>query len=140
MPDPFNLERFVAAQQNVYEQALAELRLGKKLSHWMWFIFPQLAALGSSRASTFYGIGSLEEARAFLSHDVLGPRLGQCTRAACRHDRRSAFEIFGADDVKFRSSMTLFAAAKPDQECFSQAIDQFFGGVRDAATLAFLTS
>lgn len=138
MSDSFNLERFVAAQRADYATALAELRRGQKQSHWIWYVFPQLAGLGFSETSRFYGVGSLEEARAYLEHPTLGPRLGECTSAACAHRGRTARQIFAGDDVKFRSSMTLFAAAGPGERAFADALGQFFDGIGDPATLAIL--
>jgi uncharacterized protein (DUF1810 family) len=135
----FDLERFVEAQERVYEQALAELLEGRKQSHWMWFVFPQLAGLGRSATAQYYGIGSSEEARAYLEHVVLGTRLLECTRAVCRHRQRSAEAIFGSvDAMKFRSSMTLFEAVGEDPALFTQALELFHGGERDQATLALL--
>lgn len=137
--DRFDLHRFVDAQAPVYAQALAELRRGRKESHWMWFVFPQLAGLGRSGMTRFYAIGSLDEARAYLAHPLLGPRLGECTAAVLLHPEQSAEAIFGSiDAMKFRSSMTLFEAASDGAGTFGQAIDSFFGGTRDAATLALL--
>jgi uncharacterized protein (DUF1810 family) len=134
-----NLERFVEAQSGVYDAALAELLNGRKQSHWMWFVFPQLAGLGRSPAARFYGIASAEEARAYLMHPVLGARLLECTRAVCRHRDRSAEAIFGSvDAMKFRSSMTLFEAVAEDPAPFSEALDLFSGGTPDQATLALL--
>jgi uncharacterized protein (DUF1810 family) len=134
----FDLSRFVAAQAPVYEQALAELRRGRKESHWMWFVFPQLAGLGRSPTALFYAIPSLDEARLYLAHDLLGPRLVECTRIVLGHRGASAEAIFGAvDAMKLRSSMTLFEAAG-GQEPFAEALHLFFGGVRDPATLALL--
>jgi uncharacterized protein (DUF1810 family) len=136
MEDPYDLKRFETAQADVYEDALAELRRGRKTSHWMWFVFPQIAGLGMSPTAQFYAIGSLEEARAYLAHPVLGPRLGDCTAAANAHVGRSAREIFGRpDDLKFRSSMTLFAQAAPGEAGFAQALAGFFGGEPDRLTL-----
>jgi len=138
--DPFNLARFVEAQAPVYAAALAELRSGRKQSHWMWFVFPQLAGLGRSPTARFYAIGSIEEARAYVTHPLLGPRLFECTEAALAHRDRSAEGIFGpVDAMKFRSSMTLFEAASDDAGAFGQALDSFFDAARDAATLALLT-
>jgi uncharacterized protein (DUF1810 family) len=130
------LSRFVEAQQDVFETALAELRAGRKRSHWMWFVFPQLRGLGRSSTAAFYGIASLDEARAYLAHPVLGPRLREATHAVLRHAGRSALEIFGSpDDLKFRSSMTLFAIAAEDAgEPFAEALRQFYGGAADEAT------
>jgi len=137
--EPYDLDRFVAAQEGVYTRALAELQAGEKRSHWMWFIFPQIAGLGSSPKAQRYAIGSLGEAGAYLEHPVLGPRLRTCTAAVNAVAGRSAHAIFGApDDVKFRSSMTLFAAAAPDEPLFAQALTQYFGGSPDPLTLAKL--
>lgn len=134
--DPFRLRRFVDAQDGAYRTALAELQRGRKTSHWIWFVFPQIAGLGSSATSQFYAIRSIEEARAYLAHPVLGPRLKACVAAVMGHARRSAREIFGSpDDLKFRSCLTLFAAAAPDEPLFRHALEAFFGGVADAATL-----
>ncbi len=137
--DRFDLERFVDAQAPIYAEALTELRRGRKESHWMWFVFPQLAGLGSSATARFYAIGSLDEARAYLVHPLLGPRLGACAEAVLGHSERSADAIFGSvDAMKFRSSMTLFEAASDGAGTFGQALDSFFDGVRDAATLDLL--
>jgi uncharacterized protein (DUF1810 family) len=137
--DRFDLSRFVDAQAPVYAGALAELRRGRKESHWMWFVFPQLAGLGRSSTARFYAIGSLGEARAYLKHPVLGPRLAECTAAVLAHRGRSAEAIFGSvDAMKLRSSMTLFEAADGDPGTFGQALDSLFGGMRDTATLALL--
>jgi uncharacterized protein (DUF1810 family) len=134
--DPFQLERFVAAQEGIYEQALAELQQGKKRSHWMWFIFPQIAGLGSSSTAQFYAINGAEEARAYLAHPVLGPRLLACAAALLPHSGRSASEIFGyPDDLKLRSSLTLFAAVNDEQAVFKQLLEQFYAGQPDPATL-----
>lgn len=135
----FDLERFVDAQARIYEQALEELRAGRKESHWMWFVFPQLAGLGRSRMAQFYGIKGGSEARAYLTHPLLGMRLRECTRAVTAKGNRSAEEIFGSvDALKFRSSMTLFEAVSDDPEPFARAIQRFYGGERDAATLRLL--
>lgn len=132
------LERFVAAQEGVYETALAELTAGQKRSHWMWFIFPQLAGLGHSEMARHYAIRSLDEARAYLAHEVLGPRLRTCVNAVLAHPDRPAEKIFGAvDAVKFRSSMTLFDAVKP-KAGFARALDTFHAGARDPRTSALL--
>ncbi|SFL16448.1 DUF1810 domain-containing protein [Methylobacterium pseudosasicola] len=139
MAEPYNLERFVAAQEGVHERALAELRAGEKRSHWMWFIFPQIAGLGSSPMAQRYAIGSLDEARAYLAHPVLGPRLRTCTAAVSGVTGRSAHAIFGSpDDMKFRSSMTLFARAAPEEPQFAEALARYFGGEPDPLTLAKL--
>ena len=139
MDDPCNLERFVAAQAPVYSTVLAELDAGRKRSHWMWFIFPQLAGLGRSAMARQYAIASLDEAAAYLAHPVLGARLLECSALMARVEGRSAHEILGdPDDMKFHSSMTLFARAAPLEPVFRQCLDKFFGGVDDAATLALL--
>lgn len=134
--DPFDLQRFVAAQDGVYRQACAELRGGRKRSHWMWFVFPQIAGLGFSPIAQFYALSSLDEARAFLAHPVLGPRLRECADLVNRIEGRSLYDIFGdPDEVKFRSSMTLFERAAPEEPVFARALDKFCGGVRDPLTL-----
>ena len=136
MPDPFNLERFVTAQASCYERVVTELRHGHKASHWMWFIFPQIAGLGRSPTAQFYALASLDEARAYLNHPVLGPRLVECTAAANGVPDGSAYDIFGGiDEVKFRSSMTLFAVAAPEEPVFQGALDRFFEGRKDPLTL-----
>lgn len=141
MDDPYNLGRFVEAQDSggTYDQALAQLQLGKKTSHWMWFIFPQIAGLGSSPTSVRYAIKSLAEARAYLKHDVLGPRLLECARAITTHTGRSAADIFGGIDArKLHSSMTLFLRAAPGETIFKAVLAQFFGGEPDPATDSLL--
>ena len=131
--DPHNLARFEAAQAPVYGQALEELRAGRKRSHWIWFIFPQIAGLGISAMSRRYAIGSLEEARAYLAHDVLGPRLRACTAAACAHRGVSARAIFGVpDDAKFRSCMTLFGVLDPAFGVALEALLRRGAGCRNA--------
>ena len=143
MDDPFDLERFVKAQGGIYPLALAELRAGQKRSHWMWFIFPQLAGLGGSPTAQTYAIRTLAEARAFLAHPVLGPRLVECVQAANAVRERSAGDIFGyPDELKFRSSVTLFhvAAAPQDKAPFKQALDKYFEGEGDPLTLTKLES
>ena len=135
--DPFNLERFVAAQDQggVYDRALDELRRGRKTSHWMWFVFPQIAGLGQSQMSRTYAISSLDEARAYLRHPVLGPRLIECARIVANARAGSAEQIFGGIDAqKLRSSMTLFLRAEPSQAVFQQVLDRYFGGQPDPAT------
>jgi uncharacterized protein (DUF1810 family) len=135
----FDLERFVAAQQGIYPQALAELKRGRKQSHWMWFVFPQLAGLGRSETARFYAIASAEEARAYLAHPLLGARLRECAAAVLAHRGRGAEAIFGpVDAVKLKSSMTLFAAVAAGPAPFAAMLDAFFGGERDAATLALV--
>jgi uncharacterized protein (DUF1810 family) len=136
MDTDFNLERFVEAQQGVYDQALAELQAGRKRSHWMWFIFPQIAGLGQSAMARKYAIASEDEAAAYLAHPVLGPRLRTCAAAAAAHDELAADDIFDTpDNLKFHSSMTLFADVAPDEAVFQTCLDQFFGGEPDPATL-----
>jgi uncharacterized protein (DUF1810 family) len=137
--DPFNLQRFVDAQDRVYDQVLAELRAGRKRSHWIWFIFPQLAALGNSSTAKHFGIDSLSEAQAYLAHPVLGARLRECTRLVMAIDGRSVDDIFGwPDNLKVRSSMTLFARAGDDNADFLAVLDKFYGGEQDARTRALL--
>ena len=137
--DPFHLERFVNAQASCYEAALAELRRGRKTSHWMWFIFPQIAGLGRSSTAIYYAIQSLDEARAYLDHPVLGPRLRACTEALLTHGGESAEAILGSiDAMKLKSSMTLFAEAADDAGLFERCLGAFFGGARDAGTLRLL--
>ena len=139
--DPYDLKRYVEAQRPVFEQVLAELRRGRKESHWMWFVFPQIAGLGRSTTAREFAIGSLDEARAFLAHPVLGPRLRDCTALMLRVEGRSAADILGAvDSAKFRSAMTLFAEADPDEPIFAQAIGRYFDGDPDPLTLERLRS
>jgi uncharacterized protein (DUF1810 family) len=136
MTDRFNLQCFVEAQEPVYEQVRRELRAGRKESHWMWFVFPQIAGLGQSPMSRRFAISSLEEASAYLAHPVLGPRLKECATLALEVEDKSAPDIFGpVDAVKFRSSMTLFAKAAPGGSVFEQCLEKFFGGEADPATL-----
>lgn len=131
-----DLARFVAAQDPIIDRALAELRAGRKRSHWMWFVFPQIAGLGHSDMARRYAIASLGEARAYLAHPVLGPRLEACTRAVLSLEDRSVCDIFGfPDDRKFHSSMTLFAHAAPANDLFRDALNKYFGGEWDKATL-----
>jgi uncharacterized protein (DUF1810 family) len=134
---PHDLQRFVNAQDEggTYARALAELRAGRKVSHWMWFVFPQLAGLGSSAMAQRYAIGSLPEARAYLEHPLLGQRLRECARALLGIEGRSAEQIMGAiDAVKLRSSMTLFSRAAPEEPLFVAVLDRYYGGERDEAT------
>ncbi len=139
MDDPFNLNRFVEAQSADYEEVLAELRAGRKRSHWIWFIFPQFKGLGRSSTSEYYGIGSIDEAAAYLRHAVLGQRLVECTTLVNRIEGRSVDEIFGfPDNLKFRSSMTLFAQAAEDSTVFNAALEKYFGGAPEARTLELL--
>lgn len=141
MPDdPFDLARFVEAQATTYDQALAELRAGRKESHWIWFVFPQIAGLGSSAMNRRYAISSLEEAVAYLDHPVLGARLRECVDAVNGLEGRSARQVFGADDVKVRSSLTLFHRAQPGEPRFSDALAKYFGGEQDTATLQRLAA
>lgn len=136
MQDPFNLDRFVTAQAACYERVLAELRRGRKATHWIWFIFPQIAGLGRSPTARFYAIGSLDEARAYLHHPVLGPRLEECTAIVNAVPDGSAYDIFGGiDELKFCSSMTLFAIVAPDNPAFQAALDRYFEGKKDPFTL-----
>jgi uncharacterized protein (DUF1810 family) len=137
-----DLERFVEAQANgVHAKALDELRAGRKVSHWMWFVFPQVAGLGSSPTSRRYAIGSIEEARSYLDHPVLAPRLVECTQAVLSHPDRTAREIMGTpDDAKLRSSMTLFALAADSEPAFQQVLDTFFDGERDPRTMELVGS
>ena len=139
MSDPYNLRRFVDAQDPVYHRVLAELRHGRKTSHWMWFIFPQLKGLGHSATAEEYGIGSRDEAEAYLQHPILGARLRECTELVNQVENRSIEQIFGyPDDLKFRSSMTLFAHVAPQDRIFQDAIEKYFGGERDRLTLQYL--
>jgi uncharacterized protein (DUF1810 family) len=138
MSDPFELQRFVDAQDRVYAKVLKELAAGRKQSHWMWFIFPQVAGLGFSAMAQRYAIGSRAEAVAYLAHDVLGPRLIECTGLVMNVSGRSIHDILGSpDDLKFRSSMTLFDAVS-DNPLFSGALVSYFAGAKDAATLDHL--
>jgi uncharacterized protein (DUF1810 family) len=135
--DPHQLERFVTAQDRAgtYESALAELRAGRKRGHWMWFVFPQVAGLGRSATAQTYAIASLDEARAYLEHPVLGPRLAQSARVLTELPGSSAEAIFGSiDAIKLRSSMTLFARAAPENPLFGQVLGQYYDGVGDRAT------
>jgi uncharacterized protein (DUF1810 family) len=136
-PDP--LDRFLAAQAAVYADALAELRVGQKRTHWMWFIFPQLRGLGHSETARYYAIASRAEAVAYSRHLVLGPRLTECTNAVLAIDGKSAQEIFGSpDDLKFRSSLTLFAEVAPSDAVFARALQKFFDAAPDEKTLNLL--
>ena len=139
MEDPFDLARFLNAQAGVYPQVLAELQAGQKRSHWIWFIFPQMKGLGSSSHAQFYGIGSLDEAAAYWRHPVLGPRLEECTRLVIQVEKRSIQQILGyPDDLKFRSSMTLFSRADSEAAVFPQALDKYFASQPDPLTLELL--
>lgn len=136
MTDPYNLQRFVDAQEPIYEQARAELRAGRKRGHWMWFVFPQLAGLGASPMAQRYAISSLAEAAAYLDHSLLGRRLRECTLLVIAVEGRPIRKIFGyPDDLKFRSSMTLFARAAPDSRLFAEAIHTYFPDGFDPLTL-----
>jgi uncharacterized protein (DUF1810 family) len=138
MTDQFDLHRFVDAQAPVYAQVMSELRHGRKRSHWMWFVFPQIAGLGHSAMAHRYAIASRDEAVAYLEHPTLGSRLCECTQTVCAIEGRSLDEIFGSpDDLKFRSSMTLFEAVSGDP-LFRSALDKFCAGESDTATLAIL--
>ena len=139
MPDPYSLERFVEAQRPVYDRVRAELRAGAKLSHWMWFVFPQLAGLGQSAMAQKYAISSLAEASAYLEHAMLGAHLRECTGLVNAIQGRTVRQIFGTpDDMKFRSSMTLFSRATADRAIFVSALDKYFGGEPDRLTLELL--
>jgi uncharacterized protein (DUF1810 family) len=138
MSDPFDLERFVAAQAQVYSRVAAELSDGRKRSHWMWFIFPQIEGLGSSATAQSFAIRSRAEAAAYLAHGILGPRLVECTRLVLAVKNRTIHDILGSpDDLKFRSSMTLFGAVSGNP-VFGQAISVYYGGAGDKATLEIL--
>lgn len=135
MPNNHDLQRFVEAQHSHYEDALAELRAGYKQSHWMWFVFPQIAGLGRSAMAERYAIADLDEAVAYLQHPVLGRRLEECAQALLQHSGRTARQILGSpDDLKLRSSMTLFAAAAPEKALFQQILDVFYDGKADQET------
>jgi uncharacterized protein (DUF1810 family) len=138
--DPFNLSRFVQAQDETYTQALSELKLGRKESHWMWYLFPQLDGLGSSPITKRYAIKSEDEARAYLKHPTLGPRLLECAEAILSVDGKSACEILGSpDDLKLKSCATLFAHVSPSGSVFEQILKKFYSGEPDPATLRLLT-
>jgi uncharacterized protein (DUF1810 family) len=137
--DPHDLNRFVQAQENDYERALSEVKSGRKRSHWMWYIFPQFDGLAFSSISKRYAIKNVAEAKAYLSHPILGPRLIQCAEAALSVEGRSAYEIFGSpDDLKLKSCATLFAFVSPPGSVFEQLLDKFFQGDRDRKTLDLL--
>jgi uncharacterized protein (DUF1810 family) len=139
MDDLFDLERFVLAQAPVYQQVLAELRAGRKRSHWMWFVFPQIAGLGSSAMAQRYAIGSIDEARAYVAHPLLGPRLRECSALVLAAGEPDIHRIFGSpDDLKFRSCMTLFQRAAPAEPVFGACLARYFGGAADSQTLALL--
>src|SRR5271170_4469349 len=139
MADPFELQRFVDAQAPVHEQVRQELKVGRKESHWMWFIFPQIAGLGQSPMSIRFAVASLDEAKAYLAHPILGARLRECAQLTLDVEAKTARDIFGGiDEIKFRSSMTLFARAAPDEDIFQRCIDKYFAGSPDPVTLARL--
>lgn len=139
--DHSDLNRFLAAQEGIYDEALAEIRAGRKRSHWMWFIFPQFKGLGFSATTQHFAIRSAAEARAYLAHPVLGPRLVECAEAALAIEGRTAREIFGSpDDLKLRSSATLFASVSPDGSVFHRLLDKYFDGQPDRRTLELLAS
>jgi uncharacterized protein (DUF1810 family) len=139
--DPYNLNRFVQAQERDYERALSELRLGRKQSHWMWYVFPQLDGLGSSPITKLYSIKSEDEAHAYVKHPTLGPRLVECAEAILSVDGKSAREILGSpDDLKLKSCATLFAYVSPPGSVFERILEKFYAGERDAATLRLLAS
>jgi uncharacterized protein (DUF1810 family) len=136
MDDPYKLQRFVNAQNQVFEQVCAELRSGQKWGHWMWFVFPQIQGLGASEAAREFAISSREEAEAYLNHPILGPRLRECARLVTLIEDRSLNQIFGSiDSMKFRSCMTLFAHATSDNQVFKDALQKFCGGEFDRLTL-----
>ena len=137
--DSYNLQRFVDAQEPMIHQVLAELRRGRKYGHWIWFIFPQLKGLGRSSTSEFYGVSCLDEAKAYLQHRILGPRLVECTKLVNAVEGSAAEAIFGEiDAMKFRSCMTLFAQADPGIRCFTQALEKYFEGDTDPLTIKCL--
>jgi uncharacterized protein (DUF1810 family) len=138
--DPFDLQRFLDAQNRCYEQVCQELRAGYKQSHWMWFVFPQLKGLGHSAMANHYGIASAKEAEAYLAHAIFGPRLRHCTELVLGVEGRSIEQIFGdPDDMKFRSSMTLFATVAADNKIFKDALQKYFAGKPDQRTIEMLT-
>ena len=137
--DPFDLDRFVQAQARDYARALSELRAGRKTTHWMWYVLPQLHGLGSSSMATHYGIGSLDEARAYLAHPVLGPRLLECIEAMNALRSTNATEVLGhVDAAKFKSCLTLFLAADPGNKVLREALRKYYAGVEDERTIALL--
>ena len=139
MTDNYHLRRFIEAQDKVYHDVLAELRAGHKTSHWMWFVFPQIAGLGFSSTTQFYAIKSIDEARAYLQHPILGPRLIECCEALLSVQGRSAHDIFGSpDDMKLKSSMTLFASVSSSGSVFEKILDRYFAGERDNRTVELL--
>jgi uncharacterized protein (DUF1810 family) len=141
LPDPFNLGRFISAQDPVMQDVLSELRAGRKASHWMWFVFPQIQGLGSSHTARHYAIASREEARAYHEHPVLGARLRECTRLVLNIEGRSPEQIFGyPDDLKFRSCMTFFAQVAPEEPMYRESLVKYFGGEPDPRTLQILST
>ncbi len=135
-PDRHNLRRFIEAQEPIFQQVTSELRAGRKMSHWMWFIFPQIRGLGRSPTAMEYAISDLDEARAYLAHPVLGSRLKDCTQLVLLIGNRSAAQIFGSpDDMKFRSCMTLFAQVSQEDDIFTKALQKYFRGIPDQLTL-----
>jgi len=138
-PDPFDLSRFLAAQDPIYPRALSEIRAGRKRAHWMWFVFPQAIGLGTSHTARHYAIRSLDEARAYLAHPILGDRLRECAESLLRVRGKSAYDIFGdPDDLKLRSSMTLFASVAEEDSVFEEVLQRYFWGKLDPLTLRFL--
>ena len=141
LPDPFRLSRFVEAQSAAYDTALAELRAGRKRSHWIWYVFPQLAGLGRSATSMLYGLSGIAEAAAYLAHPVLGPRLREAVQAMLSHRALPAAAVLGElDAMKFRSCLTLFTLAAPDEALFGEALKRLFAGQPDAATLQLIAT
>lgn len=139
MHDTFNLSRFVEAQAPVLSRVMTELREGRKTTHWMWFIFPQLQGLGRSEMASRFALSGIAEARAYLQHDLLGPRLEACVKTVLQHRHRSAMQIFGSpDELKFRSCLTLFMNAGPGSLLYEQALEQFYSGEPDRKTLLLL--
>ena len=139
MNDPFELSRFLVAQEDTYDDVLRELRQGKKTSHWMWFVFPQVTGLGDSEMSNYYSIASFDEAEAYLAHRVLGQRLIECASLVMDIEGESAEQVFGSvDAMKFRSSMTLFGKIKSGHKVFQRVLDRYFDGVPDSNTLRIL--
>ena len=139
MDDPYNLQRFIEAQEPVYAQVCAELRQGRKTGHWIWFIFPQIRGLGSSETAQYFAITGRQEATAYATHPVLGPRLRECAALVLQIDNKSVEQIFGyPDNLKFHSSMTLFARTTEDNQVFLDALKKYFSGALDPQTLARL--
>ena len=139
MDDPYNLQRFIEAEEPVYAQVCAELRQGRKTGHWMWFIFPQIRGLGSSETAQYFAIASRQEATAYAAHPVLGPRLRECAALVLQIDNKSVEQIFGyPDNLKFHSSVTLFARTTEDNQVFLDALKKYFSGALDPQTLARL--